>query len=109
MISVFEVFALNRNETDFIENLELYGSIIMEQQEDNDMDNLEEDEDLSDPNVAALAEFREQITEEEYEWGKGQIKENNKKLLIIIDVYNKMKDGADFLHSFKRIFNMANK
>eukprot|EP00349_Pseudokeronopsis_sp_Brazil_P011649 CAMPEP_0202978266 /NCGR_PEP_ID=MMETSP1396-20130829/84748_1 /ASSEMBLY_ACC=CAM_ASM_000872 /TAXON_ID= /ORGANISM="Pseudokeronopsis sp., Strain Brazil" /LENGTH=111 /DNA_ID=CAMNT_0049717183 /DNA_START=2276 /DNA_END=2611 /DNA_ORIENTATION=- len=111
MISIFEVFAQNRNETDFIENLELYGTIAMEQQEDDlgGDEEEEEEEDLSDPNVKTLHEFKEQMGSEEYSWGKEQIGLQNKKLLMILNVYNQMKDANDFLHSFKRLYNMAKK
>jgi hypothetical protein len=110
MISVFEVFALNRNEQDFIENLELYGTIIMEQQEEKDRsESIEPEEDLSDPRVKTLFDFKGQITEEEYQWAKQQVAENNKKVIMVVEVYHKMKDGTDFVHSIKRIFNMSKK
>lgn len=110
MIAIFEVFALNRNEFDFIENLEMYGSIYMEQEEENKTgQEVTEEEDLSDPKVKLLSEFKDQLTPEEYQWGKDQIAEGHKKVIMILNLYEQMKDGNDFLHSFKRIKNMANK
>lgn len=46
MISIFEVFAINRNEQDFLENLDLFAKAILgnEDGDDNEDDNNEEDE-----------------------------------------------------------------
>lgn len=110
MISIFEVFALNRNEVDFIENLEIYGQMIMDQHEGReDEEPTKPEEDLSDPKLKILFEVKDQLSEDEYDFAKMQLKENNKRIMMIFNVYENTKDLSDFLHSLKRIFKMNRK
>jgi hypothetical protein len=82
----------------------------MEQQEEKDRgEQVEPEEDLSDPRVKTLFDFKGQISEEEYQWAKQQVSENNKKVIMVVDVFHKMKDGNDFVHSIKRFYNMSKK
>lgn len=44
MISIFEVFAINRNEDDFLENLGLFAHLVMEDDNDYNEEKKEADE-----------------------------------------------------------------
>ena len=116
MISIFEVFAINRNEDDFLENLGLFAQLVMEQDEDNEDDEDEKEqetkvpeEDLSDPKVKTLHTFKDQLTPEEYEYCKNALKESGKNIQMTIQVYDITKDKDDFVHSLKKIFKMGKK
>ena len=63
MISIFEVFAINRNEDDFLENLSLFAQLVMEQDDmtdgtKEDLQPEESEEDLSDPKVKILVDYK---------------------------------------------------
>ena len=49
MISIFEVFAINRNEEDFLENLEIFKQLVIDQESENDdEDNEDKKEDAEE-------------------------------------------------------------
>lgn len=100
MISIFEVFAQNRSELDFIENLEVYGQIVTDKEEEGD---------LSNPLMKPLYEVRDQLSLEEFEWAREKVKEGFKKLSMVIKVFELNHDKTDFIHSIKRLAKNMNK
>lgn len=113
MISIFEVFAINRNEDDFLENLGLFAQLLMDSDEEEDTKEDEEpkepEEDLSDPKMKTLFEFKSQLTPEEYEFCKAAIREGGRNISTTILVYESTKDSHDFLHSVKKLFKLGKK
>lgn len=112
MISIFEVFAINRNEEDFLENLGLFAQLVLEIQSNGGAEGKEPPED-SNPNIVLLNEFRDRLSDEEYQWAKQAIVEEGKNwrlqsmiiaknVMTVINVYNIMKDRDDFIHSLKK-------
>jgi hypothetical protein len=96
MISIFEVFAINRNEDDFLENLALFAQLVMAQDEEQEDEEEEEDskedikepvEDLSDPRIKSLSEVKSQLTTEEYEYCKAVALANGPLVNTTINVY----------------------
>lgn len=65
MISIFEVFAINRNEEDFLENLGLFAQLVLEIQS-NGHDDLKQRIEVENSNVVILNEFKEKLSDEEY-------------------------------------------
>lgn len=53
MISIFEVFAINRNEDDFLENIQLFATIVQEEQAKKQ----ELEEEAGDPDLQTLNEL----------------------------------------------------
>lgn len=69
-----------------------------------------QEEDLSDPIVKIFYDMREIIPDkEQYQWGMKEIREKNRKVLMILNVYNMLKDKTDFLHSFNKLYTLAKK
>ena len=122
MISIFEVFAMNRNEQDFLENLYLLKEVFNEEQEQQqeeeedllDMQDDEEEEDKIEmelekayPCLHELHQVREQLSFEEFQWLKQQVTLESpakKKVEGIVQVYRMLKDLSDFLHSLRSLF-----
>lgn len=62
MISIFEVFAINRNEDDFLENIQLFATIVQEDQAKKK----EEEEEASNPDLVSLNDLlKEGVINEE--------------------------------------------
>ena len=109
MISIFEVFAINRDEDDFLENLGLFCENQNEGSSMQSVNSPNDTEDLSDPNQKVLFDFKEKLTKEEYEWCIEAVREGGKNILSTIDVFVKLKDEDDFIHSLKRCFKLDRK
>ena len=110
MISVFEVFAINRNEDDFLENLDLFKQLVMEQEDPAaNEEQKEAEEELKNPKLAVLYEFRESLTEEEFQWCRQEVKNTTKNIINIIECFLIMKDTNDLVHSLKQLYKRANK
>eukprot|EP00347_Sterkiella_histriomuscorum_P013336 403365107 len=128
MISIFEVFAINRDEDDFLENLGLLAQIFLEQDNEHnttiseavntEQDTLEIQQqqlieefpsaiDLQDPRIAIVHSLKEKLTPEEHKWCIQAVKDATlKNLLVIIDVFKVTKDELDLIHSLKKIYKM---
>ena len=50
MISIFEVFAVNRNENDFLENMFIYKDLIFDSKNEENEERAESDDLISDEN-----------------------------------------------------------
>jgi hypothetical protein len=50
-----------------------------------------------------LFDHARQLTEEEYAYAKGQIKDQNKKFLMVIKVFNKNNKSEGFVDSVKKL------
>ena len=111
MISIFEVFAINRNEEDFLENLGIFSDLALEPEGsvNSSISPDIEEEDLSDPRVKILADYKDQLTEEEYIWCKEAVKENGKNVNMLIEVFKATNDMNDFIHSLKKCFKVGKK
>jgi hypothetical protein len=85
MISIFEVFAVNRNEDDFLENLFIFKDVVNEEMQNNVQENEEtpspkkDDQELEEnfPLLKFLSPFKEQLSFEEYHWCKHLILATN--------------------------------
>ena len=115
MISVFEVFAINRNEDDFLENLDLFKQLVMEQQENGTEitgfeEQKEDEEEVKQwPKMQYLQQFRGELTEEEYQWCRKGVKDEMKNILNIIECWVILKDSNDLIHSLKQLYKRVNK
>ena len=108
MISIFEVFATNRNEDDFLENIALFATIV--HQEKEEAKKLEEEakkkeEEESDPNIVLIVKLLTDglIEEAECDKIKKEIKEKNRKVLSVIKFGQKSGDMKDMAHSIKTL------
>ncbi|CDW71526.1 UNKNOWN [Stylonychia lemnae] len=120
MISIFEVFAINRNGEDFLENLGLFAQLVMEQEGVEDQNQLidqkadeveeisQEDElDLTNPKIQVLNQVRGQLTEQEFKWVVQAVNDNLKNINTIIQVFTMMKDMNDLVHSIKKLYSKS--
>ena len=114
MISIFEVFAVNRSEDDFLENLFIFKDLVNEEQalEDRmarDLEIIREEEEAF-PHMKVLNQFRERLSPDEYAWSRAVLTKvvdsalPFKNLTQAITCWGLMKDDADLVHSVKRIF-----
>lgn len=114
IISIFEVFAINRNEEDFLENLGLFTNMIAtqeDQEEDKEDGNSEDSEGLSlleaeFPLLKVVNQFKSQLTPEEYEWCVQAVKNNGKIIKSSIEAFTVTNDDKDLIHTMKKIYNM---
>jgi hypothetical protein len=130
MISIFEVFSVNRNEEDFLENLyilkEIYNEELQEaellqegegsqerQQPTPTKRQIEEELERTFPQLQYLHPIYDFLSFEEFHWLKQQITTAStdstslpvvKKIDGIIQVYQLLKDQADFIHSLKQLY-----
>lgn len=120
MISIFEVFAVNRNEDDFLENLFIFKDVVNEEMMNGQIPSVNdvqspkrEDQELEEnfPMLKFFTPYKEQLSFEEYHWCKHLILATNpddeillKKLTQIIDCFKIMKDEQDYIHSIKQLF-----
>jgi hypothetical protein len=124
MISIFEVFAVNRNEDDFLENLFIFKDVVNEetiaaQQAVEDVpspkkEDQEKELEESFPLLKFLSPFKDQLSFEEYHWCKHLILATNpddqailRKLTQIIECYKVMNDEQDYVHSIKQLFKKS--
>ena len=75
MISIFEVFAVNRNEEDFLENLFIFKELVNEENGqslagNSPPRNFEKEEEEKHPALKVLNQFKESMASEEYAWCK---------------------------------------
>lgn len=114
MISIFEVFAVNRNEEDFLENLFIFKDLVNEEQAalaqqtvaQEESAKLQAAEEEQYPNVKVLNQFREGIDEEVYQWCRESLKAQppQKHLTDAFNCWRAVKDDRDLVHSLKTIF-----
>lgn len=52
-----------------------------------------------DKNMQVLLEIKEKISSDEFKWIKEKIQGSDKKVLMMIKVYNKNNDQVDFVNS----------
>jgi hypothetical protein len=56
-----------------------------------------------------LYDLKDKLTEDELKMCKNAIKEQTKKVLVILDVYNITKDVNDTVHSLKQWVKLSKK
>jgi len=104
IISIFEVFAINRNEDDFLENLNIIADIIQELEEEKE----KEEEENKDPNMKALNDLKkEHLVPFEVDRLKEMLKGGNRILLSAINAFKKIGDLNDFVHTLKLFLKNA--
>ena len=115
MISIFEVFAINRSEEDFLENLNIFKLFIdQDDQSPTDEDAEQEtealvDPDLNNPNIQIVFQMKDRLGDDIYNWCKQAVKDNVKNVMSSINAWIALKDDADLVDSLKRVYRLNNK
>lgn len=114
MISIFEVFAINRNEDDFLENIALFAEVVQkendakraEEEKANKLEEQKKQEETlvqTDPNYATIVRLRDAdlLTQEEADKCKTNLEAKNKKLLTTLKFGAKQNNDKELAHTLK--------
>ena len=100
MISIFEVFAINRNEDDFLENLGLYAQLILEHDEEH-QEETPVPREPENENITLLKDYQSEFSAEEFEKLKNHILEETKMIMTAIKIFKLNKDSKDMVHTMR--------
>ena len=131
MICIFEVFAQNRNEDDFLENLGFYSNQrhnledlnqnpeqqqassshldIMFPEVNDSPQSIPEPEEPVDPNQALLVEHKEKFEAGEFDFFKEKVSSGDKRTIMMINCYRKNNDLDDMMNSMHRYYKKQKK
>lgn len=105
MISIFEVFAVNRNEEDFLENLFIFKELVNEDVEEKPNPEKEEEERI--PALKPLNQYKDRLAPEELAWLKQVLIDELpqvKQVMQAIACLKATNDDNDFVHSLKQVY-----